>query len=268
MMRCATAVVGLSLLCTAQSAGGLATPPVHVDATSAPLVPVDVIIESFCPCSASFEYMFATEIAPKLGAFIELRRWFDASARGSQHCCDPSTEGRKTTPLPIIPKNSSLVTCFHTKLECVANGLQRCVQAHHPAWRDWLAFSVCVNGNCTGKSDSDGCPDQAKVGSLEHLDAEKACAAQQGFDWTTIETCWHGDQSRKLAQADAAHDNDVKEFYGMQGLPVVHVGGQHLSVSKFWDCNSRSAEYQARLIGAICNATTASPKPPACAAAQ
>ena len=65
----------------------------------------------------------------------------------------PTTQGRKTTLLPVVPKNSSLVTCFHTKEECVANRLQRCVQAHYPAWRDWLAWSVCVNGNCTGKSD-------------------------------------------------------------------------------------------------------------------
>eukprot|EP01048_Picozoa_sp_COSAG05_P005562 COSAG05_NODE_333_length_11249_cov_629.633094_4_plen_157_part_00 len=43
-----------SLLCAANVAAGAAPP----------LVPVDIIIESFCPCSASFEYMFATEIAP------------------------------------------------------------------------------------------------------------------------------------------------------------------------------------------------------------
>ena len=103
-------------------------------ATAPAPVPVDVIIESFCPCSATWEFMFATKIAPHFGNAVELRRWFDASAQGSQHCCDPSTAGRKTTPLPIVPKNSSLVTCFHTKVECTANRLQRCVQAHYPKW--------------------------------------------------------------------------------------------------------------------------------------
>lgn len=234
-------------------------------AAAAPLVPVDVIVESFCPCSATWEYMFATEIAPKLGAIVELRRWFDASAQGSQHCCDPSTKGRKTTPLPIIPKNSSLVTCFHTKEECVANRLQRCVQEYYPAWRDWLAWSVCVNGDCAGRSDAAGCPDQNKVGSKKHAAAEEACAAKQGFNWTTVEACWNGDEGVALMQADADHDNSVDEVYGMQGLPVVHVGGSRVSVSKFWDCNSSSKGYQAQLISAICNATTAAPKPAACA---
>ena len=114
------------------------------------------------------------------------------------------------------------------------------------------------------RASQDGCPDQAKVGSLLHAGAEKACSEKQGFNWTAIETCWRGDEGVKLMQADADHDDSVDEFYGMQGLPVVHVGGAHVSVSKFWDCNARSKEYQARLIGAICNATTASPKPQAC----
>ena len=46
---------------------------------------------------------------------------------------------------------------------------------------------------------------------------------------------------------------------------VRYMGGQHVSMSKFWGCSARSKEYQARLVGAICNATTASPKPPVCA---
>lgn len=84
-----------------------------------PPVPVDVIIESFCPCSATWETTFATKIAPHFGDAVQLNRWFDASAQGSQHCCDPSTDGRNTTILPIVPKNSSLVTCFHTKVNSI-----------------------------------------------------------------------------------------------------------------------------------------------------
>ena len=248
---------GLLYAATAAAAAGAAT--------AGPPVPVDVIVESFCPCSATWEHMFATEIAPKLGGIVKLQRWFDASARGSQHCCDPSTAGRKTTPLPIIPNSSKLVTYFHTKEECKANRLQRCVQEHYPKWQDWLAWTVCANGNCTGRSDAAGCPDQNKVGTAGHAAAEKACAAKQGFDWAAIETCWNGDAGVKLMQGDADHDNSVDEVYGMQGLPVVHVGGARVTVSKFWDCNSNSADYQKALISAICNATTASPKPSACA---
>lgn len=102
------------------------------------------------------------------------------------------------------------------------------------------------------------------MGSPGHVAAEQACAEKQNFDWGTIKTCWDGKEGVQLMQADADHDNAVGEFYGMQGLPVVHVGGTRVSVSKFWDCNSNSTDYQARLISAICNATTLSPKPPVC----
>ena len=85
-------------------------------AAAADPVAVDVIIESFCPCSATWESTFATKIAPHFGSAVQLNRWFDASREGSQHCCDPSTNGRNTTILPIVPRNSSLVTCFHTKV--------------------------------------------------------------------------------------------------------------------------------------------------------
>ena len=142
--------------------------------------------------------------------------------------------------------------------------LQRCVQAHYPRWTDWLAFTVCINGDCG--ADADGCKNEDKVGGPGNAAAEKACAEKQGFDWAAIEACEAGKEGVQLMQADADHDNAVGEVYGMQGLPVVHVGGSRVSVSKFWDCNSNSTDYQAKLIAAICNAT-APPKPPVCAKA-
>eukprot|EP01048_Picozoa_sp_COSAG05_P005563 COSAG05_NODE_333_length_11249_cov_629.633094_5_plen_154_part_00 len=103
--------------------------------------------------------------------------------------------------------------------------------ASYPAWKDWLAWSLCVNGDCAGKSDPGGCSDKAKVGTIGHIGAEKVCAAKQNFNWTLIETCSRGDEGVELMRADANHDNSVSEVYGMQGLPVVHVGGEHVSVS-------------------------------------
>ena len=38
-----------------------------------------------------------------------------------------------------------------------------------------------------------------------------------GFNWTTVEACWNGDEGVALMQADADHDNSVDEVYGMQG---------------------------------------------------
>eukprot|EP01062_Namystynia_karyoxenos_P060964 TRINITY_DN527_c0_g1_i2.p2 TRINITY_DN527_c0_g1~~TRINITY_DN527_c0_g1_i2.p2 ORF type:complete len:248 (+),score=93.96 TRINITY_DN527_c0_g1_i2:110-853(+) len=247
-MRAAAAVALAALCCPA----------------AANKVPVTVIIESYCPCSGAWQYDFLTNIAPKVGDLVELKRSFDGSAKGSQHCCNPSATGPHTR-LPVLPNGSHMVTCFHGMAECVADRLQRCVQALYPEWRQWLNYSVCAMGSCAGRKEATGCSEQFKMGQAANLALEQQCAQQLGMDWAAIDKCWTGAQGVALMQQDADFDDAVQETYGMQGLPVVYVGKDNVMTSKFWDCASHSDKYQAHLIGAICNATTASPKPAVCA---
>merc|ERR1719454_2583393 len=125
------------------------------------------MIESFCPCSGAWEHGFLEDIAPKIGTLIELDRIFDATAIGTQGCCNPSA-------------NAS-AHCMHGRAECVADRLQRCVQAHYPDWTRWLSYTSCINGPCTHWGDVFGCKNMFSVGSEKNLALEKECASKHNM---------------------------------------------------------------------------------------
>merc|ERR1719440_96650 len=124
-------------------------------------VKVEVMVESFCPCSGAWENGFLEHIAPQIGDLIELDRFFDGAAKGTQGCCNPSA--------------SASASCMHTRAECVANSLQRCVQAHYPDWKQWLSYTACINGPCRWL-DVLGCKNEFSVGSEKNLALEQQCA--------------------------------------------------------------------------------------------
>jgi hypothetical protein len=202
-------------------------------------VMVEIMVESFCPCSGAWEYGFHTNLVPQIGDVIELTRFFDGAAAGTQACCNPSA-----------PVNAS---CMHTTKECVANSLQRCVQEHYPHWQQWLEYTSCINGDCATRPDVAGCKNQMNVGQPESLQREQTCAKNLTMDWTVINECWNGEEGVKLMQQDADKCDGMVERYGLQGLPVVWVDG--VLFSHFFDCSgNQDHQYQQLLIQAICDA--------------
>lgn len=211
-------------------------------------VQVQVMVESYCPCSGAWEHAFSEEMSPLIGDIVEVTRFFDAKATGTQACCNPST--------------ADASSCMHTLDECVADSLQRCVQEHYPKWEDWLSYSSCIIGDCDDRPAVLGCKTQMDVGRPKNLALEQQCAKSHEMDWGVISECWTGPEGVKLMQSDADKSDAVDEGYGLQGLPVVWVDGELFSV--FFDCNNSKPEYQKELISKICKSSTADPLPLAC----
>lgn len=214
-------------------------------------VSVEIMVESFCPCSGAWEAGFAANFLPKVGDIVELTRFFDGKANGTQHCCNPSA--------------GPIATCEHREAECIANSLQRCVQEHYPLYTQWLEFTNCVNGPCLDRPDEIGCKYQFSVGRSKSLLREQACARNLGMDWDAVNTCWTGDEGIALAQKDADKSDAIEERYGilMKGEPVVWVDGKRVSTK--WDCGISGTKYQRVLLKAICDAFEGKPIPAACA---
>lgn len=216
-------------------------------APSAPKVNVEIMVESFCPCSGAWEAGWAKDLAPQIGNISQLSRFFDAKKNGTQGCCNPSA--------------SINATCMHGKGECVADSLQRCVQAHYPAPARWLEYTNCISGPCD-RPDPLGCKFQFDIGTAKNLPREQACAQNLSMSWTKINDCWQGAEGVQLMQRDADKSDSMESRYGMVGLPVVWVDGKLLS--HFFDCDVDKAAYQQSLVKAICDASTAVPLPDAC----
>ena len=216
-------------------------------ATTGSKVSVNIMVESYCPCSGAWEAGWAKDLVPKIGGIAELARFFDAKKNGTQGCCNPSAA-----------PNAS---CMHGKAECVADSLQRCVQAHYPA--SWLDFTNCISGPCGGtRPDALGCKYQFDIGSAKNLAREQACAQNLTMNWAVINGCWKGKEGVQLMQADADKSDSIKERYGMVGLPVVWVEGKLFS--HFFDCDIDKKAYQQSLAKAICASSDADPLPQAC----
>jgi len=211
-------------------------------------VKVEVMVESFCPCSGSWEDTFLKDIIPQIGGLIVLDRFFDAAAKGTQGCCNPSA-------------NAS-ATCMHGRAECVADSLQRCVQAHYPDWKQWLSYTACINGPCSHQPDALGCKTEFIVGSEKNLALEQACASNHTMSWEVISTCWNGTEGVRLMQQDADRGDAIVDRYGMKGLPVVWIDGKLFS--HFWDCDNSKKAYQDSLIKAVCAASSVTPVPEVC----
>jgi len=218
-----------------------------VSAVMAKKVVVQLMAESYCPCSGAWEAKFARDLLPKIGDLVEVQRFFDAKSSGTQHCCNP--------------KAGPDATCMHKEQECVANRLQRCVQEHYPDYRQWLAFTNCAQGPCD-RPDLQGCQYQFDVGTSTNVVREKECAANLTMDYDTINACWTGDEGVALMQKDADLSDAIDEAYGKKGLPVVWVDGKLMST--FWDCKISDGQYQETLLKTICNDSTATPLPDAC----
>ena len=214
-------------------------------------VQVEIMVESFCPCSGSWQADWAHDLIPRgIGEIAELSRFFDAKKNGTQGCCDPSADAH--------------AGCMHTKSECVADDLQRCVQAHYPNPSKWLAFTNCISGPCGGdRPDVMGCKFQFDIGQAKNLAREQACAANLTMSWPVIDHCWAGTEGVELMRADANKSNAVEPRYGLSGLPVVWIDGKLFS--HFFDCRfTGRAGYQRSLVTEICAASSADPLPDVC----
>jgi len=208
-------------------------------------VKVELMAESFCPCSGAWEGEFLADIVPQIGSLIELDRFFDAAAKGTQGCCNPSAKAS--------------ASCMHGRAECVADSLQRCVQAHYPDWKQWLSYTACINGPCSHRRDLFGCKSQDSVGSAKNLALEQECAQNHTMSWEVISDCWKGPEGVALMQKDADKGDAVGSRYGLKGLPVVWINGTILS--HFWDCDVSKKAYQDSLIKAVCAASLVKPLP-------
>lgn len=206
-------------------------------------VTVEIMVETYCPCSGAWEAAWERDIAPKIGEIAELQRFFDAKKNGTQGCCDPSADAG--------------ATCMHKQSECVADSLQRCVQEHYPT--HWLDFTNCISGPCGDDRPAiSGCTYQFDIGSAKNLEREQACAQNLSMSWSTINECWQGEEGVQLMQGDADKSNSIELRYGISGLPVVWIDGQLFS--HFMKCPTDTAA----LIQAICAASDATPLPDAC----
>lgn len=217
-------------------------------------VVVEIMGESFCPCSAHWHASFSDDILPLVGEAVELRRFFDHKQNGTQGCCNPSAG----------PEAS----CMHTTEECRANAVQMCAQKHYPEFNMWLDFTICANGPCSSidfhPHDVLGCENSL---ASRFFDEERleACASSLGMNWAQIRECWEGEEGIALAQIDANRGDAIEDvYYGKQGLPVVWVGYRHgyetigKVVSTDMDCAGSTQEYQDVLVQAICEAAVAS----------
>jgi len=224
-------------------------------------VVVEIMGESFCPCSAHWHASFSDDMLPLLGESVELRRFFDHKANGTQGCCNPSAD-------------LTTASCMHTTEECRANTVQMCAQEHYPEFHQWLAFTTCANGPCSSigfhPHDVLGCENSL---AKRFFDEERleVCAESAGMEWAEIRECWEGEEGKQLAQIDADRGDAIEELYGKRGLPVVWVGGSVVSTDM--DCAGSTKEYQDVLIKAVCDAITATetggmplPLPDVCAA--
>jgi hypothetical protein len=211
-------------------------------------VKVEVMVESFCPCSGAWENGFLEDIVPQIANLIEVDRFFDAAAKGTQGCCNPSA-------------NAS-ASCMHGRAECVADSLQRCVQAHYPDWKQWLSYTACINGPCTHQPDASGCKTEFIVGSEKNLALEQECAKNHTMSYEVISNCWKGSEGVALMQQDADRGDAKVDLYGKEGLPVVWINGTLLS--HFFDCDISKKSYQDSLIKAVCDASLVTPVPEVC----
>lgn len=216
--------------------------------STADRVSVEIMAESYCPCAGAWEAGWQNDMLPKIGEIATLSRFFDAKKNGTQACCNPSA--------------GADASCMHTKSECVADTLQRCVQAYYP--KVWLEFTNCISGPCGGsRPDVLGCKYQFDIGQPKNLAREQICAQNLTVNWTTITTCWRGAEGVQLMQGDADKSDSVEPRYGLAGLPVVWINGQLFS--HFFDCRFAGRErYQHALLEAICAASGAAVLPEAC----
>jgi len=206
-------------------------------------VAVEIMVETYCPCSGAWEAAWERDIAPKIGEIAELSRFFDAKKNGTQGCCNPSADAG--------------ATCMHKQSECVADSLQRCVQEHYPT--NWLDFTNCISGPCGDDRPAiSGCTYQFDIGTDKNLEREQACAQNLSMSWSTINECWQGEEGVQLMQGEADKSDSIELKYGISGLPVVWIDGQVFST--FMKCPTDSAA----LIQAICAASDATPLPDAC----
>lgn len=210
-------------------------------------VVVEIMGESFCPCSAHWHASFSDDMLPLFGESVELRRFFDAKANGTQGCCNPSAD-------------LATASCMHTTEECRANAVQMCAQSLYSEFPQWLAFTTCANGPCHSINvhphDLPGCENSL---ASRFCDEERleACAESLGMNWEEIRECWEGEEGRELAQIDADRGDAIEEFYGRQGLPVVWVDGKVVSTEM--DCEGSTQEYQDVLLKAVCDAIATTP---------
>mgnify|MGYP001166544709 CR=1 FL=1 len=225
--------------------------PEETDTTS-PQDPLDdrvelvVFTESLCPCAAQWVWDLSEYVLPAVGDILKVERYLDGSAN-----------------------EDGSVSVFHGSSELRSQTYEVCVQ--HIAdsltgdgFLQSLAWTACINGECTGPGGTFGleyCDHQGMLGEGEGTENAEACAAALELPWEEVHTCATGDLGQSLHWESSSFGNNNGVTYGMQGLPVVWLNGER--ISSFWDCNSYGTQMRP-LISAICEAYQGSEKPEAC----
>jgi len=205
-----------------------------------------VFTESLCPCAAQWIWDLNEYVLPAVGDILRVERYLDGSAQ-----------------------DDGSVSVFHGSSELRSQTYEVCVQ--HIAdsltgdgFIQSLAWTACINGNCTGPGGSFGleyCDHQGLIGDGEGTENAESCANQLQLPWEEVHACATGELGETLHWESSSFGNNHDVTYGMQGLPVVWLNGEQ--ISNFFDCNSYGTEMRP-LISSICEAYEGTEKPPAC----
>ena len=209
-----------------------------------------VFTESLCPCAAQWVWDLSEHVLPAVGDILRVERYLDGSAH-----------------------EDGSVSVFHGSSELRSQTYEVCVQ--HIAdsltgdgFLQSLAWTACINGECSGPGGSFGleyCDHQGMLGEGDGTENAEACAADLELPWEEIHTCATGELGQSLHWESSSFGNNNGVTYGMQGLPVVWLNAER--ISSFWDCNSYSTQMRP-LISAICDAYEGNEKPEACITPQ
>jgi len=203
-------------------------------AQEVPKVIVQANLQSGCPCAPQWETDFQNFVMPAVGDIVELRRYWDGTA-----------------------KEDGSVECFHGDGECVVNTYEECARVQATSWQQSLAYSTCWN-NCTKGFDKSH-PGRTCSGQynffLQNTDLAQSCAGQHGLDWDAIAACAKdADVGGKLLWNSTSMAAALGLTpYNVKGTPTVAVNGKVESTTL--DCNS-DGQGHIKLIKLICEAYT------------
>lgn len=216
---------------------------------------VEMFSDAQCPCSAQFVSDIAKTLAtPGADTLVDFNQYF--------------VSGSFLSNKPAPDK------CIHGAKECLGQRFFLCARGdwgNASTFRSssaWLDFQRCAYGPCSGCAAIKGpqCPCEQYTNFTDVGNGIlEGCARDLQLSWSELEGCATGASGRgeQLFEASSNHAYGAGVFYGLQGLPVVHVNGQRVHTRQLLPltCGPTPAE----VLAAICDALPT--KLPACHAA-